>query len=624
MVGHTGGVENRALEKVRTRFREELPYWAEHVGRIVDKRGKRIPFELNPGQAELDRALEGQRAEGKPMRAIILKARQVGFSTYAQAKLVHRATQRERWNSVTVAHDKNTGRKLYSMAETFYSHLPNKSDREWAGLELKPGISAHRRGHFMRFGTEGREAWASGESWPDSEYLLDTAGEFQAGRGGTFQGMHLSEVAFWANITFKLTALLQGVPDDPESLVIIESTPNGHNAFKDLWDRAVNGESEFIPFFWPWWKHAEYQSSFMNAAERDAFVVGDGPYGEEEEELVALHDVTLEQLFWRRSTIANKCGGDVKVFHQEYPSNPDEAFLASGHKVFDPYRVRTLFRHVDQTDPRVTAPDSPGPVWGEFRPGSHRAEAGRTGMIEVPEQPQWVPRLDGPKKQPWRLWLPPEALEGGPKGSYIVSVDPAGGELVEGDKPDFHAIQVIDHKTREQVGEFADRQMDPELVAVQALLAALWFDNAWIAVERNGGFGMPIIRKIKLDFRYPYLFRAKRFGSKSEKNEAKFGWHTSPSTKPMLVSGMQALLRADSPVENAGVNSRVLVEEMNTYIRDEKGRTNASKGANDDRLMAYMIAQQVASEIPLVERTGPIHARSSGFSGAFSTYSPHF
>jgi hypothetical protein len=573
-------------EAAHKRVLESFPYWARNFGKIADKRGRLIPFVLKPAQAELDRLLEDQRAAGKPMRAICLKARQVGISTAIQGKLIHRCTQRERYDAVVVAHDRDTGAKLYRMAETLYANLPEDPT-------LKPALGQHRRQRFLHFAGEG--LWQRGDIFPDSHYHVDTAGEFQAGRGGTYRAIHASEVAFWDQINTKLASLTAAVPEDSETLLTLESTANGFNAFKDRWDDAEAGRSDYVAFFWPWWKEDEYSLPFASETEKERFQVGDSadPYADEEPDLVAHHGLSLEQLNWRRHYIANQYGGDVRIFHQEMPSTPAEAFISTGQKVFDSYRTAQLLVRVEKTDPRVRGEG--GPKIGDLQIGETTTMPTRTGgEIVVPKEALWVPRERGVvnPKPPWKFWLSDEELAARPS-SYVIGVDAAGGEMVTHDATDYHAIQVIDHKTRVQVAEYRSR-VDIDLLATEVLLAALFFNRAWVAVERTGSYGQPILRIMWRDFHYPYLYRSKKVGTVAERVEQRLGWDTTMRTKPLLIAGMIALMRD----EEDGIRSRVLAGEISTYTRTDKGTTEAESGRFDDCLMAYMVAQQIASELP--------------------------
>jgi hypothetical protein len=588
-------------DSLRKRIKEETPFWAEKFAFIIDKGGRKIPLLAKPGQLEFDSQLEAQRTAGKPMRALNLKARQVGMSTWSQAKAIHRCTLRERYDALTVAHDRETGAKLYRMAETIYANLPEDP-------ELKPALGQHRRQRFLHFA--GDALWTSGDAFPDSRYYVDTAGEFQAGRGGTYRFVHGSEVAFWPQIMLKLTALMAAVPDDPESLIVLESTANGFNEFKDIWDDAEEGRSDYIAFFWPWWREQEYTRPFLTELERERFAVGDpsDPYAEEETELIKLaatqgFELTLEQLNWRRYVIANKCGGDVRIFHQEYPSSPEEAFISTGKKVFDPYRVAHLLVTVDLTDPKVPTEANPGPVIGDLKAAEERTEvSSRAGAtIQIPTKSLWVPRLPGISNPtaPWRLWLDRDdrGMPASPQGEFIVFVDPSGGQMEETDEPDFHAVEVIDHATGDQVAEYRSR-IDPDLLAREVLLVALYFNNAHIGVERTGGWGLPILRYLYLDAHYPHVYRSKKVGASSETTEQRLGFSTDVRTKPILVAGMQELIR----IEKSGIKSRVLAGEARTYTQTDAGKMQAEPGKYDDCLMAYMGAQHLARELPLKGR----------------------
>lgn len=570
------------LEAVRERLRTDTPLWGRECGVIIDKQRQQVPFILNEGQLELDRRLEEQRAAGKPMRAAILKARQLGFSTYAQGKLIQRATMTANYHTAVVAHDRETGAKLYRIGQRFYTHLPD---------EIKPEIASHRRSQYLHFGEKGDAAWIDGGRWPDSTYYVDTAAETDAGRGGTFAAIHGSEVAFWPDMETKLIALQAAVPDDPETLLLLESTANGHNAFKDFWDKAVRGENDYIPFFWPWWKDPSYSLSFPNEREREAFVVGQGPYGEDEPDLLERFDLTLEQLHWRRKTIANKSAGRVDLFKQEYPSFAEEAFLTTGHRVFDPKFVTAI--PVSITDPRQPTGEHPGPELGSFRATQERPFSDRSGgRIMRPEEPEWVPDPAGI----WRIWHPRKKpiYRPDPDDRFVIGVDVSGGERKNTKDPAWNAIQVIDHKTREQVAEYRSRA-DEMTLAEQCFLAAQFFNDAWLAIEITGGWGGAVARRCGNDWNYPFMYHRERLDDLRGKEQDTLGWDTTGKTKPHLIANGQEMLRDGSH----GVKSALLADEYLHYIRNETGKTEPEPGHFADLLMAYLIGQFVANLLPM-------------------------
>lgn len=581
---------------------EHAPSFACEALWIVPKERKRglIPFVYNDTQLALHAKLMAQHRAGRPLRAIALKSRQVGVSTAIQGLLIQRATQTGFRSTVVVAHDTETGGKLFGIGHRMYVNLP---------AELKPEIRSFRRTRFLHFGQRGEAAWMDGGIWPDSTYWVDTAGEFEAGRGGTYHDLHISEYAFFPQPEQKHTALMQAVPDDPDTFVAIESTANGHNHFKELWDDAVEGRSEFAPFFWPWWRQPEYTRPFM-VGEREEFRAGDteqSPYAEEEPELLdpgpidtdtgEHHSLTPEQLNWRRWTIANKLGGKVEKFHQEYPVSPEQAFLATGHKVFEPMLVARAMARAERTDPRV---GQGGPLVGLIEAGAQERRAGERGPVDVPTNPKWKPARNlRPDESPdWRVWL--EEKDGAPvvpkEGLYVVGVDVSQGipesEGTEGDTA-YHAIEVIDHRTKEQITEYRSR-CDPDLLADFALLTANFFNDAWLAVEITGP-GLQVFRRLWRAYRYRFLYFRKTHDRREDKQQDRMGWSTDRATKPVLLAGGQELLREGTH----GIKSRRLVSEMQTYIRLSTGKTLPERGKFADLLVAWLIAQQVAQELPL-------------------------
>lgn len=604
------------LERLRA-----IPFerYCEEFVTIINKAKEEQPFTWNEGQRAFEDKLDarfGPEVLGKrlrPVRAIILKARQIGFSTQQQARMIRATTLWPNRHGLVVAHEKDAGGGLFGIGNGMYSRLE-------AEETLKPPTRYHTKAQFIHFAPTARDAWLGGAMFPDSKYQVDTAGEAEAGRSKTYDYLHLSEVGFWEHAINKLIALNQTVPRQPHTWSILESTANGANLFKDEWDRAVKGESDFLPFFWPWWKESTYRLEFANEAELRAFKPGRGRYSEGERELLEgpidyetgerAPGLELEQLHWRRQVIRNECLGKLDKFQQEYPSTPEEAFIATGRTRFDQKAVSQILVQIDLTDPGIPDESNPGPIIGGFAPGSVDViDSPRgTGKIEVPKNPIWVPESEW-RGDPWRLWLPRddegmpllEPIEDEKTGKterrqFVGGVDVSGGQMSEGaTETDWHAIELIDHRTREQVAEYRSHE-DPDLLAVQLYLAALFFGEPELAVEVTGGWGLPVARKLYFDFGYSYVYIRTRLEGRAESEDDRLGWSTSRATKPVLESNMDELLRAGIP---GLVKSRELAHELRTFVRDDKGRTGAEPGKHDDLLMAKMIAQQVAEETPL-------------------------
>ena len=574
------------IDRVKERLAKDTPFYASVALKVVDPNEQIVPLDARPAQMRFDSVLEEQRAEGRPMRAIVLKARKLGFSTWVQAKMMQRTTHTANHKAVVVAQDSKTAGELFEIARVMYGHLPEDAD-----LGLKPPLRYSRKSQLLSFGTTSREFQATGDIGLNSYLLVDTAGEVESGRGFTYNSMHLSEIAFWPDSKRKLTALQNAVPDSPNSMIVLESTANGHNHFKTLWDQAVAGENEYTPIFFPWFDHTDYARPFSSLQERARFIdsIGVGEFGEGEEALIERFALTPEQLHWRRWAIANRTQGDLQLFQQEYPADPEEAFLSSGDRVFSTPVLMRVMQDAKKSDP---------PTVGELRGRSIKERKGQHGTVNVPVDPVFEERIRGD----WSVWIPPDPKD---PDQFIIGVDVSGGERSdENADPAWHSIQVINHRTREQCAEYTSR-VDEDLLARQVYLAANWYSGGlprnlpWVAVEITGGWGGPVARILWQDFGYPASYTRPQHGKRFERSMDRLGWDTTVATKPVLEAEAKEVLRTAH-----GIHSMPLVNELLTYVKlNERGKTGPQPGSHSDRVMAWMIAQGVAAE-KVLKRSG--------------------
>jgi hypothetical protein len=470
-------------ERVWQRLVYETVFYAQHCAKIVTKASELETIRPRPAQLKLEAALEAQRLAGRPERAIVLKSRQTGVSTWAQIKLMQRASLRPNRKALVVAQDNDTAAGLFDIGKQVYQHLPTNAD-----ARLKPEIKNFRDSDdvkLMHFGTKARTSRNAGDVGLNSWLRIDTAKEATKGRGKTLTDLHLSEVAFWDSPD-KALSLLNAVPDQPGTMVIIESTANGTNDFKKRWDRAYAGEGDYAPIFISWLEDPDCTRAFMSEQDREDFIaqIGEGPYGADEPALVEHHGATPEQLYFRRVAIVDKCDGEVAKFKQEYPSHPGEAFMGSGNHVFSFSYIERVLREVEATDP-PRGLDHANRLLGDglFIPASVQSKSVRDGVVEVPTGTLWVPREAtgfDERKEFWRVWEHPftkrhaeaatTTAEPREAGQYVVSCDVAGGdELTSGDATAWHAIQVINHHTLEQCAEWRSR-CDPDLLPLELFL----------------------------------------------------------------------------------------------------------------------------------------------------------
>ena len=289
-------------KEIRQKLKDDFSHYANKCLKIRTKSGAVTSFELNKAQSYIHLKLEEQLSTTGKVRALILKGRQQGCSTYVGGRYYHRVTHRFGAQAFILTHALEATQNLYKMAKRFYEHTPQL---------VKPEIATSNAKELV-FGLL------------DSGYKLGTAENPNVGRSATIQLLHGSEVAFWSNAAEHAKGILQAVPNENDTEIILESTANGiGNYFHQMWQKAEAGLSDYISIFVPWFWQNEYKKSID-----DEFVLTDI-----ELDLAKQYGLTNEQLNWRRSKIAdlsvNGTDGE-KSFKQEYPCNSTEAFQLTG------------------------------------------------------------------------------------------------------------------------------------------------------------------------------------------------------------------------------------------------------------------------------------------------------
>ena len=314
-------LEEKEKRKKILGYKEDFTNFAVDQIKIITKDASQgfINFSFNECQTRITKVLDEQIAKTGKVRAIILKARQQGISTYCAGRVFWKTYYTPYARSVVMAHDSATSDALFNMSKNLIKNMrPELRPKELRSNAKEIIISSP----FFPKDEYGERANAA--------YRLYTAGSPEAGRGTTPTIAHLSEVAFWQHDEKILAGMFQGISQAAGTEVILESTANGaQGEFYRLWKGAERGENEYVPIFLPWFITPEYRRPAP-----DTFLPT-----EEEEKLIEDYDLDLDQLYWRRLKIAE--GGERK-FRQEYPATPDEAFIVSGSNVFDMEKVNKL------------------------------------------------------------------------------------------------------------------------------------------------------------------------------------------------------------------------------------------------------------------------------------------
>ena len=279
-------------------FKASFPLYAKNLLRIVDKDGELVPFILNRGQTIAHKIIEAQSAATGRVRALMIKARQVGMSTYTEGRYFAKVTGRHNANAFVLAHLSDSTSAIFKMVRMFYDNIPHPA--------FQPPLSSSTASSMTFDGL-------------NSAYRVGTARSTQVGRGQTNHYVHCSEAAFYPQAADIIAGLLQSVPKQ-DSEVIVESTANGAGGwFYDQVMKSQRGEGEWKTIFVPWFWMPEYAVAVNRYWEATR----------EEEKLAALYGLTPEQLMFRRSKVDEL--GSIELFLQEYPSCVDEAFRFSGH-----------------------------------------------------------------------------------------------------------------------------------------------------------------------------------------------------------------------------------------------------------------------------------------------------
>jgi hypothetical protein len=289
------------IEK-RQQLKDDFRFYSRNCLLIRTKHQGLQPLILNDAQEYIHSRLEDQIKETGKVRAIILKGRQQGASTYVGGRFVWRTTHNKGVQAFILTHEGESTNALFKMTQRYLENLPPF---------VKPIVQKDnaKELHFDKL---------------DSGYKIGTAGNKSVGRGQTIQYFHGSEVAFWMNAGEHTKGVMQAVPDGPGTEVIFESTANGvGNFFHEQWKLAESGHSEFQAIFVPWFWQAEYTKPLPEDFNLDP----------EEEKLKDYYKLNNEQMYWRRMKVAELTTDGIdgdKAFKQEYPMNSAEAFQVSG------------------------------------------------------------------------------------------------------------------------------------------------------------------------------------------------------------------------------------------------------------------------------------------------------
>lgn len=514
-------------------------YFASASLRIRPKEteGGLAPFAFNPIQldhlAGLRRKFRAQAGSDffAGIRDCILKPRQLGFTTYIAALFFFDGLFRPGRNCLVLTHLDKVSQQVLQIYRAFYDSLPVEIKNT---VRLRRASALHLELEFL-----DENGLPDPVRLPPSSFIVHTAAGFDL-RGITVHNLHCSEAAFYDNWLELVRGVFQAVPASGN--IILESTANGFNHFKDIVDTALEGKGSYRLVFYPWFAHPEYVLP-LDRAGTEAL---EASLDKEERALQLEHNVSLPALAWRRKKLDDMVGS-VDSFRQEYPSNILDAFLSSGRPVFDQ---------------RVVA--------------SNFALAKRAEFVDRDDEV--------------RIFAPPV-----PGVHYVLSADPAEG-IDKGEVSsagaeiggtDYSSASVRDARTLRTMARIHGR-IEPVEFARKVAALGEEYNEALVVVERNN-HGHLVLYVLE-ESGYPNLYRHLEYDAAGQ-SFLKLGFPMNLTTRPLVVDTLREVIRRDAyPCSDAGFWSEALV-----FVYGRDGKASAMPSRHDDRVMDHAIGAYVCT-----------------------------
>ena len=585
----------------RMRCRHDFPFWAATLVVIRNKGGGPDRFfSLNPPQRKLVAMLEEMRREERPIRLILLKARQWGGSTCIQLYIAWlQLVVAKGLNSLIIAHQSTATEEIKDMFDRMMEHYPREllMDEETGG-EREPKKLTALGNSRSTFAIAGRSA----------KIKLGTAERPDACRGADTSLIHLSEVGLWRHSRSRspeavIRAATSGVLFRPMTLIVLESTANGTgNYFHREYKAARKGRSQFRPLFIGWYEIPQYavpvsdprgfadrllRMRDSSSADDDRSAPGSYLWG------LWRKGATLEAIAWYIEE--RRKYADQALMASEYPSDDIEAFSHSGKRVFDIYLAERLR---DGCRP----PEWRGEITGDAPSGPDsllnlRFEEDPGGMLEIWRMPERGRRCEG---------------------RWVVAVD-IGGRCEEADwsvVTVFDRLPLLEGRGPEVAAQWRGHT-DMDLLAWNAARIAQFFDNALLVIESNtldsrdpsrgldGDMSGSLFAELKTF--YPNLYaRQAPPDATREQSPSRYGFHTNRATKLLIITNLIKMVREQGWTER----DERAVDELLTYERRQDGSFGAVEGCHDDLLMTRAIGLHIAlNEMQLPRLIAPAQHR---------------
>lgn len=510
--------------------------------------------------------------EGKPVKLIILKARQLGLSTVCQGLLFQKTIFTPLCNTLIVAQDPGQSGYLFDMSRLAYDSLP------WW---MRPEARYESKASYLIFDRKDEKERRLSPGLQSNIWVEAQNKMTGVAVGKMLHCAHMSELSLWVEAQL-LTKMIWPSLNAPDGLYFMESTARGRaHWWFPLWRQSEAGNTEWSPVFIPFYRVRKYSipiaadERFVRTPEETALC-----------ERVQREDgftITNEILKWRRVKMnaAIAAEGDEWGFYQEYPSNAMEAFQASGLCAFNKKKLHSLFELTCRP-----------PLWyGEiFMRKDEKTQKVINGTFTFNKTLRRLREGDTPPPQEshgarLRIWEWPV-----PNAEYYI-----GGDVAQGIKGgDYSAAQVIRKgkgmRPDVQVAEWHGWINPYDYAEVLAALG-YFYNTAGLACEAND-VGRATNAELYRVLEYPNMYQFKNPDKFKNFMTDWFGWYTNSKNRTEIIAKFRKALDEDIIV----LKSRDLVDECFDFSSIDGGRYEGQEG-HDDRVMSMLITYYCAHDM---------------------------
>ena len=534
----------------------------ESLLKIQTKEGGKVaPFILNDAQVDTYIEMCKQKLNGEPVRIDVLKSRQLGMSTFISAIFFLKTLFTPNFKACVVADTKDHASNIFAKYNFFYSHLDDENPNRARIKELEKDRARNKEA-IRDLTYKPDIKWARGQTYLETTYnsILEVvvAGE-SAGRSSTYQLIHFSEVAFFENLISTTTALMSTVSiKNLDSMIFFETTANGYNAYKEIWDEDFSGKTAFKAVFFPWFTDNQ---ATLGVREKDLEEMPTWLREKQKE-----HGLSDEQMEWYLTQFRLMRNKKSECL-QEFPFTPTDCFISTGNFVFNNELVRIRKQEIV---------NSPRPKVGNFIYEASYSVDGRD--IEI-KKSDFLPCRDGAV----RIYKEPEK-----DVPYILICDPNNSGL------DDTAMQVIDNRNSEQVAVFKSNSYSLSEVSFFLYLLAKKYNYAFISVEMNTN--PPIIENLlKLGYPIRQIYVRQEIGASNylEPLKKTLGHKITPANRDYLIDTFVEIFTSNPRIINDYDTICELETFQNVAKYDKNGKVSGIKreaaGNNHDDLVMSLI-----------------------------------